>query len=55
MNEKEEIIATIKLPLPVNGFIALIQALQKDFEEPLFIRNSPDGYEVFKKVKVKQP
>lgn len=48
MNKEIEIVATIKLPLPVNGFIALINAIQEDHEEPLFIRHCEEGYEIFK-------
>ncbi len=44
-----EIVAVIRLPLPMNGFIGLLQGIQKDFDEPLYIRNSPEGYEVFRK------
>jgi hypothetical protein len=52
MKEEIEIIAVIHLPLPVSGFIGLIQGIQKDFEDdPLYIRNCPVGYEVFRIIK----
>lgn len=43
-----DIIAVIKLPLPVSGFVGLVNGLQKDFKETLYIRNCSEGYEVYK-------
>lgn len=50
MKEEIDIVAVIRLPLPANGFIGLVKGIQKDFDEPLYIRNSPEGYEVFRKL-----
>jgi len=44
-----DVVAVIKLPLPMNGFIGLMRGIQKDFDGELYIRNCPEGYEVYRK------
>lgn len=48
VDDEIEILAVIKLPLPMNGFIGLLKGMKLDFGRGAFIRNSPDGYEVFR-------
>lgn len=47
-DEEIDIVRVIKLPLPMNAFVGLMKGLQHEYTEKLFIRNCPEGYEVFK-------
>jgi len=56
-SQEIEVLTVIKLPLPMNGFIGLLKGLKRDFGRDVFIRNSPEGYEIFRKrtAKAKPP
>lgn len=43
-----DIVAVLKLPVPVGAFLGTLKALQKHFRETLYVRHCSDGYEIFK-------
>lgn len=43
-----DIVAVIKLPMPLKAFAEALKGLQKGFTETLYVRNCSDGYEIFK-------